>query len=148
MQSNEDALPTPLREKLNAEPQAMLALTVDGIIEAFNPAAATLFEIAEGDRISKLPFTNNSINIVLREIRLTAHRDLPKNPLQWLQNMPCKLYAVIGSHENNSRAKRADRLRNSGVNIKTVMAKGGGDMLFFSHPKLIVDTMVEAWESA
>ncbi|MCF6222019.1 MAG: alpha/beta fold hydrolase [Robiginitomaculum sp.] len=76
------------------------------------------------------------------------YRDLPENPLQWLQNLQCKLYAIIGSHENNSRAMRADRLRDVGVNIKKVMAKGGGDMLFFSHPKLIVDTMIEAWESA
>ncbi len=75
MESNENMLPLPLREKLNGESQAMLALTADGVVEALNPAAQALFGIEEGVRISALPFTSHTVNIILKEIRRLTSRD-------------------------------------------------------------------------
>jgi len=59
----------------------------------------------------------------------------------------CPVYNIIGTQDKNAREVRADRAISSGMNLKKIMAEGGGEMLFFSHPKLIVDTLVEAWEN-
>ena len=66
---NEDVLPTPLQEKLNSEPQAVLALTFDGVIEALNPAAETLFDLSEGAKISDLPITEGAQDLIRKEVR-------------------------------------------------------------------------------
>lgn len=57
----------------------------------------------------------------------------------------CPIFAVIGSDENNSRLDRSNSLISAGANITNRIAKGGGEMLVFSHPDLIIDTVIEAW---
>jgi pimeloyl-ACP methyl ester carboxylesterase/DNA-binding CsgD family transcriptional regulator len=74
-------------------------------------------------------------------------RKLIEGPWQKILNLKCPIYAIIGTQEKNTRAKRADRLIAAGANINKIMAQGGGEMLFFSHPELIVDTLVKAWEN-
>lgn len=65
-----------------------------------------------------------------------------------ISDLDCPIYNIIGSYDKNSRIQRTNRAIADGANIKLVIAEGGGEMLFFSHPELIVDTLVEAWESA
>lgn len=75
------------------------------------------------------------------------YKYLLDTPLQALKQLQCPFYVLIGTHDNNSREHRADRMIDEGINLQKIMAKGGGDLLFFSHPKLIVDTLVDAWQS-
>ena len=73
--------------------------------------------------------------------------NISRGPWDEFSKITCPVYNIIGTEDKNSRAKRADRAIASGMNLNKIIAKGGGEMLFFSHPELIVDTLVKAWET-
>ena len=68
-------------------------------------------------------------------------------PEKWEKtlNLPCPLHVVIGSDDRNSRKDRYEKLKAAGSNIKYFSAADGGEMLFFSHPDLVIDCITQAW---
>lgn len=74
------------------------------------------------------------------------HQTLP-NDRQMLIGQPCKTYAVIGTEDNNSRHERAEKLIEEGANLEIIRADSGGEMLFYSHPELIVSAIKRAWNA-
>lgn len=79
---------------------------------------------------------------------LFDYRTMPTNPWELILDLHCPLFAIIGSDENNSRLDRSNNLMKAGARITNKIADGGGEMLTFSHPQLIIDTVVEAWNDA
>lgn len=73
------------------------------------------------------------------------YKTLFPNSNEALKNLPIPLFAIIGSEDRNSRLMRAERLIQSGINIRTVIAEGGGTMLLFTHAKLVAETIEKAW---
>ena len=72
---------------------------------------------------------------------------MPDN-MERLLNLESTVYAVIGTDENNSRLSRAKSLQQNGAKVVNVMAEGGGELLLFTHPDLIADTLATAWVTA
>jgi pimeloyl-ACP methyl ester carboxylesterase/DNA-binding CsgD family transcriptional regulator len=73
--THEEALPRPLQEKLNSEPQAMIALSDEGIVKAFNPAAQALYHVDAGDKIGKVAAFAGAQDILAKEIRRISRLD-------------------------------------------------------------------------
>jgi pimeloyl-ACP methyl ester carboxylesterase/DNA-binding CsgD family transcriptional regulator len=83
-----------------------------------------------------------------RNAFLYDYKNFPKDQWGDIINISCPIYTIIGSDENSSRHARAQRLIEAGANIEIVTADDGGELLFFSHPDAIVDTLLKAWEHA
>lgn len=77
---------------------------------------------------------------------LYDYRKMLPDSWEKIIDLHCPIYAIIGTDENNSRSERADRLVAAGANIEKIFAPQGGEMLFFSHSDLIVDTLSAAWQ--
>ena len=61
VEENAHYFPQPLFEKLNTDPQATIALTEDGKIEAANNAAQSMFGIENDGHIDNLPFEQEGL---------------------------------------------------------------------------------------
>jgi len=59
-------------------------------------------------------------------------------------NLPFPLHFIIGNKDGNTRFQRAEDLRTSGVDVKVITAEGGGELLIYSHPTLVIDSVCEA----
>jgi len=73
-------------------------------------------------------------------------RNFPPDASAKIMALACPTYVIIGTHDSRSRVARAEHLIKAGANMEIIMAEGGGNMLFFSHPALIADTLAKAWE--
>ena len=76
------------------------------------------------------------------------YRDMLQHDRQMLIDLKCRTHVIIGTEDNNSRVERAKSLIQEGANLDIVPAENGGDMLFYSHPQLVVDTIARAWNGA
>ncbi len=65
-----------------------------------------------------------------------------------MKPLPFPIYGIIGDKDKNTRFDRAKSLQDIGVNFNIVIAKGGGELLIYSHPYLVVDTMLISWKVA
>lgn len=59
-----------------------------------------------------------------------------------MKNLPMPMNVIIGSEDKNTRLDRAQSLIKTGIPLNVVTAKGGGELLIFTHPELIVDTVL------
>lgn len=73
------------------------------------------------------------------------YRTLLPDSNERLKELKKKLFVIIGDEDRNSRMTRTDRMIEAGVNIKKIVAKGGGSLLPYSHAKLICETIDLAW---
>ncbi|WP_298464237.1 LuxR C-terminal-related transcriptional regulator [uncultured Erythrobacter sp.] len=79
--SNQQLLPTPLNEKLQSEPHAMMAIDKDGIIRGANDSAEALYGPLESKPISELPFDDSGLRAIRRTIAaLTRSADAEPKP--------------------------------------------------------------------
>ncbi|MEL6531046.1 MAG: LuxR C-terminal-related transcriptional regulator [Pseudomonadota bacterium] len=61
---NQDLLPTPLNEKLQSEPHAVMAIDEDGIIRGCNEPADQLYIQVENQSISELPIDEDGLRAI------------------------------------------------------------------------------------
>lgn len=64
-----------------------------------------------------------------------------------MRDLPFPVFGIIGDCDKNTRAARAKALQKKGVDFNIVSAKGGGELLIYSHPRLIIDTVLTAWDA-
>jgi len=65
-----------------------------------------------------------------------------------MKKIPFPIYGIIGNQDKNTRMDRAKSLQDLGVDFKIITAKGGGELLIYSHPYLVIDTILKAWKTA
>ena len=74
------------------------------------------------------------------------HKDSPQYELERLMSPTQKSYYIIGSEDPNNRSHRTDKLIATGANVEKVIADGGGEILLYSHPGVVVNTISRAWD--
>lgn len=74
------------------------------------------------------------------------HKHTVLDNLERYKSLQVPAYFIIGTDDNNNRKLRSEKLKKSGLDIRILEAVGGGEMLLFSHPETIVQTLQEAWE--
>jgi pimeloyl-ACP methyl ester carboxylesterase len=80
------------------------------------------------------------------ESMLGDYRHLMKDAARAIVDLHCPLIALIGSDDGNTRRQRGERLIAAGAGqLRLRMIEGGGQLLFFTHPRAVVDELVAAW---
>ena len=66
------------------------------------------------------------------------------NAAEQMKALKVPMTVIIGDADNNTRQDRAKSLIEDGVKLNVVLAKDGGELLIFTHPELIIDTVLSA----
>lgn len=77
---------------------------------------------------------------------VAGYSDLIYNAQDMLSQLDMPLHVIIGDSDQNTRVLRAQALMNKGIALKIIIAKGGGELLKYSHPQLIVDSICEVFK--
>jgi len=64
-----------------------------------------------------------------------------------LRDIDIPLHVMIGDCDGNTRLARAKALIEKGIDLNIIIADGGGELLKYSHPKLIVDSLCEIFKT-
>ena len=64
------------------------------------------------------------------------------NSFEIMKALTVPIAIIIGSADKNTRQNRAASLIEHGVELDMVIAEDGGELLIFTHPELIIDTVV------
>ncbi len=72
---------------------------------------------------------------------VAGYKHMPKNAEEMIINLPMPLHVIIGDSDKNTRFARAKHLNGLGANIDVIKAKNGADLLIFTHPTLVIDTV-------
>ena len=64
------------------------------------------------------------------------------NAAEQMKALKVPMTVIIGDADKNTRQDRAASLLNDGVKLNVVLAKDGGELLIFTHPELIIDTVL------
>ena len=59
-----------------------------------------------------------------------------------MKKIKVPMVVIIGDSDNNTRVERANSLIEKGIKLDVVMAEGGGELLVFSHPEIIIDSLI------
>ncbi len=73
---------------------------------------------------------------------VAGFKHIVKNPIDMMRGLNAPMTIIIGDQDKNTRMERAQSLLDAGVKLNVVSAKDGGELLIFTHPKLIIDTLV------
>lgn len=74
---------------------------------------------------------------------VAGFKHLIKKPVKMMKDLKMPITVIIGELDQNTRQERANSLIEKGVEMNVVIAPGGGELLAFTHPKLIIDTLLE-----
>jgi len=75
---------------------------------------------------------------------VAGYRHMLRDAAEKMQAAKIPYHVVIGDSDQNTRVDRAESLISMGVDIRTTMAPGGGELLIYSHSRLIIDTLIQA----
>ena len=64
------------------------------------------------------------------------------NTEEKMKKIKVPMVVIIGDSDNNTRVERANSLIEKGIKLDVVMAEGGGELLVFSHPEIIIDSLI------
>ena len=64
-----------------------------------------------------------------------------------LRDIEVPVYLMIGDCDGNTRLARAEALKEKGIDLNIIMAEGGGELLKYSHPELIVDSLCQIFKA-
>ena len=73
---------------------------------------------------------------------LAGFKHVVTNAAEQMKTLKVPMTVIIGDADKNTRQDRAASLINDGVKINIVLAKDGGELLIFTHPELIIDTVL------
>jgi len=73
---------------------------------------------------------------------VAGFKHLLKNSEEKMKNLSVPMSVIIGDADNNTRQERALSLIKSGADINIILAKDGGELLIFTHPEVIIDTLL------
>jgi len=76
---------------------------------------------------------------------VAGFKHLIKNPEEKMKTVNVPMSIIIGTSDNNTRLERAKGLKEIGVNLDIVLAENGGELLIFSHPELIIETVLKTF---
>ena len=69
------------------------------------------------------------------------------DPEDMLTDIDIPIYLMIGDCDGNTRLARAEALKEKGIDLNIIMAEGGGELLKYSHPELIVDSLCQIFKA-
>lgn len=75
---------------------------------------------------------------------VAGYRHLVPDAVERLCKLPFPVQLLIGDSDKNTRLERANALIDKGVDIEIVIAKNGGELLYYSHPRLVVGELGKA----
>ena len=73
---------------------------------------------------------------------LAGFKHLLPDSFEKMKALTVPIAVIIGSADKNTRQNRAASLIEHGVELDVVIAEDGGELLIFTHPELIIDTVV------
>jgi len=69
-------------------------------------------------------------------------KHLVQDAAKKMKTLKVPMAVIIGEEDKNTRMDRAKSLLKAGVKLNVVSAIDGGELLVFTHPKLIIDTVL------
>ena len=73
---------------------------------------------------------------------LAGYKHLLPDSFEKMKALTVPIAVIIGSADKNTRQNRAASMIQHGVKLDMVIAEDGGELLIFTHPELIIDTVV------
>ncbi|WP_026941337.1 alpha/beta fold hydrolase [Hellea balneolensis] len=70
-------------------------------------------------------------------------KHLVPNSEEKIRKIKVPMSLIIGEKDQNTRFDRANSLLEAGIKLNIVSAKDGGELLILTHPKVIIDTVLE-----
>lgn len=79
---------------------------------------------------------------------VSGHKFPVYDALDRLKRLRFPVQLMIGDSDENTRMQRAKALQEKGISVEIILAKNGGELLIYSHPRQVIDELCKAMAKA